>query len=135
MKALVCRACLDVRALPPQRRVAVTCRCGLCCAWWEDPHAGIARFAEATPRSTAYFIGFHNRFMVTALTESLDDEGFRALHAETTHCPGYHFDRSKKDCWAILLRPGLSSDTEIVSVAPADLDGRPHWLPGPVSTT
>ena len=145
MKILVCQKCSDMRALNPLPKTAVVCACGSSAAWWDDPFKGTARFAGRGPSGTAewaaphvWFLGLNNRYLVAAMTEPgriLDDEGYRDLHEWATDAPGYQFDASKKACWAILVRPGMSSDTLVVPRAPAGLANRPDWLPEDTTPT
>jgi hypothetical protein len=112
------------------------------CAWWEDPQRGVARFAGqapiapqhpvTAPSSSApytFLIGLHNGFLQAAMAGIVQDDDYRALHDRCTDAPNYHFDKSRKACWAIVLRPGMSNDTRVVTTAPAGLIDRPDWLP------
>jgi hypothetical protein len=58
-------------------------------------------------------IGLHNQFILGA-SEELDDAGWRRLHERVTTAPGYLFDATKRDCWAVLTRVGQSNDVFFV---------------------
>jgi hypothetical protein len=88
--------------------------------WWLDPHRGIAR-VRARTRRTAYFIGLNNGFLMKALLalrsyEVLTDEVWRQLHEDENVAPGYIFDSARRDCWAIVVRPGESGDVKFEEV-------------------
>jgi hypothetical protein len=111
MKGLLCSACVDFRALAPEG--SVSCRCGNVTAWWVDPVRGVAKF-RAINRQMAFGIGFHNSFLIEATTVLRGlamPEDWRQLHEKATDAPGYMFDKSRRDCWALIFKPGSTSDT------------------------
>lgn len=111
MKGLFCGECFTIRTLPRTDGSPVHCDCGNVTGWWLDGRRGIARFAAAR-KEHVFFVGFHNHFLtgaVDGLTGT--DHSFRELHEAVTDSPNHHFDKSRKGCWAIILKPGLSSDT------------------------
>lgn len=113
MKALVCGACADVRALPsiPPYEEWTTCRCGNVSARWVDPRAGRAEFKAKDP-GNAFVMGLHNGVFGPASQGRLAMfEDFRAAHEAATDAPGYVFDKSRAACWAVIFRIGHTSDT------------------------
>lgn len=121
MKALFCRKCGDIRGL--RTHEAVSCTCGNLMGWWLDPGLGTARFYVADgDRTSGGFIGFHNGLLHADYRQFQMDESFRHLHDQVTDAPGYHFDKSRKGCWAIVLQPGLSSDTDWAD-GPPEVEG------------
>lgn len=111
MKGLLCRECVDFKALPPTG--SVSCRCGNVTAWWTDPARGIAKF-RARNQQSAFGMGFHNGFLLQGM-EGLRGlampEDWRRLHDEATNAPGYMFDKSRRNCWVLIFKPGTTSDT------------------------
>lgn len=77
-----------------------------------------------------FVLGLNNRYLIGALANPpQDDESWRALHDEATVAPNHQFDASRKACWAVIIRPGMSTDTLVVTEAPPGLVDRPTWLP------
>lgn len=113
MKGLACASCTDLRALPQEDLIPVSCRCGNVTAWWIDGRRGVARF-HARDRQHAFGLGLCNTYLLGALSQPMEgqpNEEWRQLHADATDAPGYLFDQSNRGCWALLFRPGQSSDT------------------------
>lgn len=113
MKGLACGRCADVRSLPnlPPLFEWIECRCGNMRARWVDPERGIAEYA-AKQTEFAFGVGFNNQFLIPALRgETAMHEDARRLHDLATDAPGYVFDKSGASCWAIIFRPGATSDT------------------------
>lgn len=123
MKGLACGLCYDLRALPntsPLREV-ISCRCGNVQARWDDPQRGTAVFA-ARDRTTALGVGFNNAFLVPALSgKLLMHADARRYHEIATTAPGYVFDESKAGCWAVVYRPGSTTDTRFVDLSELEL--------------
>jgi hypothetical protein len=122
VKALVCGECMDIRALNPGPEVPVTCRCGKSAGWWIDPQRGVARFWRSSPGVRTFFLGMHNHFVVRMLQEPASDAVAREMHEMVTDAPGYQFDKAHKGCWAVLQRPGYSSDTAFEDELPTSPD-------------
>lgn len=104
MKGLACARCMDLRALPAT---------DLMQAWWVDGRRGIARF-HASDQSTAFALGLCNTYLVAAMTlphDKMTNVAWRNLHDDAIDADGYLFDKSNRACWALLFRPGTSSDT------------------------
>ena len=112
MKGLFCSKCFTIRSLAREDRKPVSCDCGNLKAWWLDGQKGVARYF-ADHREHGYMIGWNNQYLmgVTKLQMHYVDSTARELHDICTDAPGFHFDKSRKACWSIILGPGMSSDT------------------------
>jgi hypothetical protein len=117
MKGLICYACMDFRALSPKG--PVTCECGNLTGWWEDPSRGIAVYF-AYDRNVAYGMGVHNGYLTGAhrLHGMAMDQDWRDLHEQCTDAPNYLFDQSRRGCWALIFKPGLTNDTSWADKVP-----------------
>jgi hypothetical protein len=115
MKALVCGSCGDIQALQEEWRI---CKCGNVAARWTDPQAGRAE-VHAEDRSRAFILGLNNRLLIPALRGELGMfQDFRKHHDLATVAPGYVFDKSMADCWAVLIRVGASNDVVFTDEGP-----------------
>lgn len=113
MKGLACAQCMDLRALPQGNNNPVSCNCGNVTAWWLDGQRGIARFVARAPHY-AFGLGLNNTYLLGALSqpdEGVPNEEWRKLHDDACNAPGYLFDQSNRGCWALIFRPGTTSDT------------------------
>jgi hypothetical protein len=117
MKALVCTLCLDIRALDPSGAWTV-CRCGNLEARWLDPDKGTVR-VRAKDQSRVRMLGLNNQYLIGAakgpthaemVAAGGQWEWWRKLHDEATNAPGYVFDKSKRACWATLVKIGETND-------------------------
>lgn len=108
MKALVCAACHDIKALNPDGSWA-GCRCGHVRARWIDPRLGTAEFTGHYP--SAFLLGLNNQMFGPALRgeTSLFSEA-AALHDVATDAPNHIFDKSRAACWAVIVKPGRTND-------------------------
>lgn len=113
MKGIACGRCYDVRTLPNMQPVDATveCRCGNLRGRWVDANAGTAEYA-ALDRTLGFGIGFNNQFLIPALAGGTAmHSDARALHERATDAPGYVFDKARAGCWAIIFKPGATTDT------------------------
>lgn len=76
---------------------------------WRDGHKGLLEVTSLHGPNGVLVIGLNNRFIM-AMEYNPDHEGWRRAHEEATDAPGYLFDSSKRDCWAVIVRPGQSND-------------------------
>lgn len=111
-KALLCGKCMDMRMLGQAAYNVRTCECGNVSAWWTNPLTGTAEF-YAKDRSMAFGIGMNNRLLNPALKRIMDhgylaNDSFRQFHDEAVDAPGYYFDKSMMNCWAIVFKPGTT---------------------------
>lgn len=126
MKALVCGACADIRALPSLETLHssltdwVRCRCGNCEGRWVDPHRGTATF-RAAERDKVFVLGLNNDYFIPAIGGRLKMfEDMRAAHERPTRAPDHVFDASRAACWAVVFTIGASSDTSWTDGLPGD---------------
>jgi hypothetical protein len=117
MKALVCLMCNDIRSLDPKGEWTV-CRCGQLEARWLNPNAGTVRVKADHP-SFARMLGLNNRYLIGAcrgpdhhemVAAGGQWEWWRELHDKATEAPGYIFDKTKRACWATVVRVGETND-------------------------
>jgi hypothetical protein len=117
MKALVCTLCLDIRALDP-KGAWTACRCGNLEARWLDPDKGTVK-VRAKDQSRVRMLGLNNTYLIGAakgpthaemVTAGGQWEWWRKLHDDATNAPGYVFDKTKRACWATLVKVGETND-------------------------
>jgi hypothetical protein len=114
-KALHCGMCGTVRTF--RRDSGLTnCDCGELVGWWVDAAKGVARLYALTPeaRLLGRIVGINNRFL-TAASRLATDAEHRQMHDHVTIAPGYLFDKSRRNCWVVLIAPGESNDTKWAS--------------------
>lgn len=110
-KAIICIECVDLRMLRPSG--PVTCECGNVTGEWVDAAAGSCRIS-AHRLDSAVLMGLNNGFLVPGLRCIRDDgvgstfttdanKFWRVLHDVAAVAPGYYFDASMRNCWAILM--------------------------------
>lgn len=111
MKAFLCGYCADIQALQSEWR---TCKCGVTSAHWVDPFRGTAEFRQPAPPadgSHCFLLGLNNHLLAPALRGELAMfEDFRAAHERATDAPNHVFDKSRANCWAVIVRVGQTSD-------------------------
>ena len=117
MKALLCAACMDIRALDPDG-AWTACRCGNSEARWLDADAGTVR-VRAKDKGLVRILGLNNSFLLRAIkgADHLDLveaggqwEWWRKLHELATDAKGYIFDRQFRACWACIVKVNETSD-------------------------
>lgn len=110
-KAIFCVKCFDLRMLRPEG--PVSCYCGNVVGEWIDPARGSCRIT-AKSLVDAALVGLNNDFILLGLKRiRTSDRGdrfgpedglaWRSFHAIATDAPGYYFDKSIRDCWAIIM--------------------------------
>lgn len=115
MKALVCLGCSTITSPPAQGGAWIECACGQAAMRWTDPAAGLAE-VRATDRSITRVLGLNNQFL--GLPDSVhaelaaSDHAWRDQHRQSCRdvAPNYLFHADRRDCWAIITRPGDSAD-------------------------
>lgn len=85
---------------------------------WRDGAKGLLEVTSLHGPEGVVVIGMHNAF-VGALAAKPDHEGWRRVHDRVTTAPGYLFDKSMRDCWAVLTRVGQSNDVFFVEYGEA----------------
>lgn len=108
MKVLYCKKCGSIRDFGIE---FTPCACGNMEAKWTDPQRGTVK-VRAKVMFYARIIGMNNRFL-TESPHGLNlppDEQARMRHEIATTAPGYLFDKSNRNCWAVIIQKGDSSD-------------------------
>jgi hypothetical protein len=114
MKVLFCIRCQDIRAFSTEY---TPCKCGNMEARWIDPNTGTVMI-RARNRDHAKLIGLNNRMLHAMVYLALDggfdfsSERWRELHDDATAAPGYLFDKSRRNCWAVIIGIGSSNDVK-----------------------
>ncbi len=117
MKALVCTACVDIRALDPSGGWTA-CRCGNVEAKWADPEKGTVK-VKAKNQGSARILGLNNTYLIGGCNGPTHREmvaaggqweWWRQLHDKATTAPGYVFDKDKRACWATIVKVGETND-------------------------
>jgi hypothetical protein len=134
-KAMLCINCSDLVA--PHRdwqtdRAWRWCECGGAGVRWRDGTAGLLEVTSADGPAAVRVLGINNSFLVAAVAQPPPHaEGWRDLHrqacAEVT--PNYLFHQDRRACWALIVRPGESSDVTFVDYAEAKAEHRPSADP------
>lgn len=80
---------------------------------WRDSFRGLLEVTSLHGPEGVIIIGLHNGFLAAlpAFKTGTPAEKWREHHDFVTNAPGYLFDKSKRDCWAVVVRPGESNDT------------------------
>lgn len=79
-------------------------------ARWADELTGTVEVL-AQNKSAVRFIGLHNKVLAaTILTDIVSNDAWQELHDVATNAPGYVFDKSRRNCWAAVLRMAETSD-------------------------
>ena len=102
MKAIVCGACFDIRALRGEgEKDAVTCECGNVTAWWRNARFGLVT-VRAKDHDKAKILGIHNGMLQEAFT-AYDFSAEKWKHVHDKHAEaaeGYVF--KERGCpWAL----------------------------------
>jgi hypothetical protein len=109
VKALFHQSCGSIRS-PKADGSWTLCDCGQSAIRWTDPGAGTARVWARDPVSAAV-IGFNNTMLIS---EPLDIDDERWRHRHTLSCTlvpeNYLFSVARRDCWAVIFRPGDTGD-------------------------
>lgn len=113
-KAALCTTCNQI--IGPFSRSEKWNWCGEPCLHtavrWRDPQKGHLEVTSLHGPNGVLIIGLHNAMITQAIMHSTDHEMWRDLHKFiTSDSPGYLFDKSKRDCWAVIISPGESNDT------------------------
>lgn len=120
MKVLLCGEC-SAMVSGPSNGSWRWCDCGNAAIRWIDAVRGIVE-VWADVRELVRVIGFNNHMLELAYRPggSLGDEMWRTLHAHTAHVipERYLFHEDKRACWAVIFRPGETSDSRYADERP-----------------
>ena len=109
MKILMCARCFGFHSFSTEWRF---CECRNMAAKWIDPNAGTVHVLGRNKNRT-FIIGMNNRFLSGAILSDpalRNDEAARELHNIATDAKGFLFDKSIRNCWAVVIRPGQTND-------------------------
>ncbi|HEV8653136.1 MAG TPA: hypothetical protein VG276_28020 [Actinomycetes bacterium] len=115
-KAAICAACWDI--VSPRRawetdRSWRWCECDHIGVRWRDGALGLLEVASLHGADGVRVLGLNNMFLEEGMrTRDADPQGWRAWHEATCEQvePHYLFHKDKRNCWALLVRPGESGD-------------------------
>lgn len=141
-KAVICVACSDI--LAPYYNWETNrdwrwCQCGQVAGRWLDGAKGILEVTTLNGPRHARVLGLNNAFLVAAVQgqpygepEAIHEE-WRLLHDTTCEevAPRYLFSERKRQCWAVIIRPGETGDVRYVDYAEAIAQATP--APAPVT--
>lgn len=132
-KAIVCGVCAEV--VGPTRQWQTDrswrwCSCGHSAVRWRDGDRGLLEVVALHGPDDIRVLGLNNGFIEYAFKHPVRDaEAWRTLHRLQAEMvgPGYLFHKDRRNCWALLVKPGESSDVFVMDYAEA-------WAerPGPV---
>jgi len=124
-KAAICTHCSDI--FSPLRdwqtdRSWRWCQCVHSGVRWADGARGLIEVTSMHGPAHVRVLGVNNSFLGLAVNTLLADAAaWRALHERT--CaevqPHYLFHAEKRNCWALIVRPGESGDITFVDWAAA----------------
>lgn len=106
---MFCAKCYTFKSF--EEKLWTFCKCNQMVARWVDPGAGTVEVLAEVP-ARAFIIGMHNGFLRAAIEnpDRRDNEFWRGAHDLATLAPDYLFDDKRRRCWAVIIRPGFSSD-------------------------
>lgn len=126
-KAAMCTTCGQIVGPRPRDREWTWCAdpCAHTAVRWRDGARGLLEVTSLHGPDGVVVIGLHNGFIAElAERDIVSPEWWRNLHDRVTaeHSDGYLFHRNNRDCWAVLVRPGQSSDVFFMPYAEAWAD-------------
>ncbi len=109
MKAMFCTLCGSIHS-PGVGGSWGFCDCGQAAMRWTDPRKGVAQVWARDPVSVKV-LGFNNA-MLTSEPLDIGDEKWRNRHklSGLTIGENYLFSNTRRDCWAVIFRPGDTGD-------------------------
>ncbi|HET6915758.1 MAG TPA: hypothetical protein VFH56_06665 [Acidimicrobiales bacterium] len=124
-KAVICKACSDIVSPNPkwlEDRSWRWCACLHVATRWRDGSTGQIEVVSLHGPNDLRVIGLNNAVIEYAFAKppTMSDQ-WRELHRLQGEMvePYYLFHKDKRDCWALLVRPGESSDVHVVDYAEA----------------
>ena len=125
MKALLCGGGCDIKETKREWRTDRSwrwCQCGESAVRWRDGDAGLLEVTSAGGRQHVRVLGINNAYLGLAVNHPpAIAAGWRELHHVTCAeiAPHYLFHADRRDCWALVVRPGESGDITFVEYAEA----------------
>lgn len=109
MKLVFCLKCCDIRS-PNKDESYTVCNCGNVIFRWSDPERGILKL-KARDRNLVRVIGLNNQMLLADINVKFNDDGWKEIHQKSCEeSTGYLFHKDKRNCWAVVIRVGQSSD-------------------------
>ncbi len=135
-KAVICTHCMDI--LAPYRDWQTNrgwrwCQCGHAASRWRDGARGLLEVTALHGPQYVRVLGLMNSFLEAAVAgrpwgepESVHEE-WRLLHDQACEDVPEHylFNESKRQCWAVVIRPNETGDVTFVDYADAANDTTP----------
>lgn len=125
-KAAMCTTCGQIVGPRPRDEEWTWCAepCLHTAVRWRDPGRGLLEVTSLHGPGGVIVIGLHNGFIAGLAERVTEAEWWRNLHDKVTaeHSDGYLFHRNNRDCWAVLVRPGQSSDVFFIPYGEAWAD-------------
>lgn len=122
-KAAICVGCSDIVSPYPEPASGWRwCCCRHVAVRWRDPHRGLLDVTALHGPTTVRVLGLNNAFLAAAVQgrpwgepEAVHEE-WRLLHDQTCEDvePHYLFSERKRQCWAVVIRPGETGDVRYV---------------------
>jgi hypothetical protein len=119
LKAAFCVNCTDIIA--PYRAWRKNpgwrwCVCEHVGVRWRDGEKGLLEVASQDGPEGLRVLGFSNTFLSLGTQHSGTFEEWRQLHEWSCQelDPHYLFHASKRACWALIIRPGETSDVFLI---------------------
>lgn len=90
---------------------------------WRDAATGLLEVTSLRGAGNVAVIGLHNSMFYGLMHGPHSSAYWRDMHELVTDAPGHLFDRSRRNCWAVLIRPGQSNDVFFMPYAAARVEG------------
>lgn len=139
MKAALCVNCTDIIA--PLRAWQTTrawrwCQCDRVGVRWRDGAKGLLEVACSDGPAHVRVIGFNNTYLQLVVWGNLAGmpvaapktaEEWRTLHDASCEGvePHYLFHKDKRNCWAVIIRPGQTGDVFLIDYDTAKAEEPP----------
>lgn len=142
-KAAICVRCSDILApyAEPERGWR-WCACGATATRWRDPAAGQLDVTSTLDAGMVRVLGLANPFLTAAVQgrpygdrDAIDEE-WRLLHDQVCEDipANYLFSERRRQCWAVVLRPGETGDVRYVPYADVAVLRTPAAVSAPGSS-
>ena len=133
MKASLCLSCTDILAPYGDwqtNRAWRWCQCSRVGVRWQDGAKGLLEVTSMDGPDMVRVLGLNNQVLLMASNPGLaprSHEEWRTVHQVTCREvePHYLFHEAKRDCWALLIRPGETGDVTLVDYPEARTDESP----------
>lgn len=125
MKAALCVSCTDILAPYGDWQINREwrwCQCRRVGVRWRDGAKGLLEVTSMEGPDYVRVLGINNQVLVMACDPGLSPRShaeWRTVHEVTCREvePFYLFHEDKRNCWALLIRPGETGDVTLVDYA------------------